>query len=145
LLLEQSWHGLERLHRVIAHVDLIGDKFWIQQDLTPTGIGADLERAGQKTGLCSRFTRSSTGFMASTPRSECLRLEGEKTNSLGRVRPQWLMKPESNLDKPEDDLENMRSADQSRHRELLAHHKNRAALVQLEDGSSQLETLRYLL
>jgi XisI protein len=45
-LLEQSWHGLERLHRVIAHVDLIGDKFWIQQDLTPTGIGADLERAG---------------------------------------------------------------------------------------------------
>jgi hypothetical protein len=42
--------------------------------------------------------------------------------------------------KPEYDLENMRPADQSRHRELLARHKNRAALVQLEDGSSHLET-----
>jgi XisI protein len=46
MLLEQSWNGPERLHRVIAHVDLIDGKFWIQQDLTPTGIGADLERAG---------------------------------------------------------------------------------------------------
>jgi hypothetical protein len=50
------------------------------------------------------------------------------------------MKPESNPDKPEYDLENMRPADQSRYRELLARHKNRAALVPLEDGSSQLET-----
>jgi hypothetical protein len=51
------------------------------------------------------------------------------------------MKPESNPEmKPEYDLENMRPADQTRHRELLARHKNRAALVQLEDGSSHLET-----
>jgi hypothetical protein len=51
------------------------------------------------------------------------------------------MKTESNPEmKPEYDLENMRPADQSRHRELLARHKNRAALVQLEDGSSHIET-----
>jgi hypothetical protein len=35
--------------------------------------------------------------------------------------------------KPEYDLENMRPADQSRHRELLARDKNRAVLVQFEE------------
>jgi predicted DNA binding CopG/RHH family protein len=35
--------------------------------------------------------------------------------------------------KPEYDLENMRPADQTRHRELLARDKNRAVLVQFEE------------
>jgi hypothetical protein len=31
---------------VVAHVDLIEGKFWIQVDKTSSGIGNDLERAG---------------------------------------------------------------------------------------------------
>ena len=46
MLLEMAWQNEQRIHRVIAHVDLIGDKFWIQADRTPTGVGNDLERMG---------------------------------------------------------------------------------------------------
>jgi hypothetical protein len=46
LLLESAWHNSTRVHRVIAHVDIIGDKFWIQVDHTPTGVGVDLGQAG---------------------------------------------------------------------------------------------------
>jgi hypothetical protein len=45
LLLETGWNTT-RLHRVIAHVDIVGNKFWIQADQTPTGVGADLVQAG---------------------------------------------------------------------------------------------------
>jgi hypothetical protein len=46
MLLEVAWNGQERVHRIIAHVDIIEGKFWIQVDRTPTGIGRDLEEAG---------------------------------------------------------------------------------------------------
>ena len=46
MLLEVSWKGSERIHRIVAHVDIIDHKFWIQQDRTPTGVGTDLERVG---------------------------------------------------------------------------------------------------
>ncbi len=46
LLLEAAWQNNTRLYQVIAHIDIIADKFWIQVDHTPTGVGVDLERAG---------------------------------------------------------------------------------------------------
>ena len=46
MLLEMDWQNGKRVYQVIAHVDLIDDKFWIQVDHTPTGIGVDLEEAG---------------------------------------------------------------------------------------------------
>jgi hypothetical protein len=46
LLLEVTWINNQRVHDIIAHVDIIDDKFWIQQDNTPTGIGIDLEEQG---------------------------------------------------------------------------------------------------
>ena len=46
MLLEVGWNNQQRLHRVIAHVDVIEGKFWIQADHTPSGIGYDLEQAG---------------------------------------------------------------------------------------------------
>jgi XisI protein len=46
MLLEVAWHERERIYRVIAHIDIVDGKFWIQVDHTPTGIGVDLEEAG---------------------------------------------------------------------------------------------------
>ena len=46
MLLEVAWEGQQRIHRVVVHVDLIGEKFWIQVDHTPSGVGRDLEQAG---------------------------------------------------------------------------------------------------
>jgi hypothetical protein len=46
LLLEFAWQGNKRIYQVIIHVDIIADKFWIQVDHTPTGVGRDLEQAG---------------------------------------------------------------------------------------------------
>ena len=46
LLLESAWENQKRIYRIIAHVDIIEDKFWIQIDHTPTGVGIDLEEAG---------------------------------------------------------------------------------------------------
>lgn len=46
LLLEVAWQNSSRIYQVIAHVDIVEDKFWIQVDHTPTGIGVDLGEAG---------------------------------------------------------------------------------------------------
>jgi hypothetical protein len=46
LLLELAWQNQQRIYQVIAHIDLIDNKFWIQLDHTPTGLGTDLEQAG---------------------------------------------------------------------------------------------------
>jgi hypothetical protein len=46
LLLETAWQDNRRIYQVVAHVDIIADKFWIQVDHTPTGVGLDLEQAG---------------------------------------------------------------------------------------------------
>jgi hypothetical protein len=46
MLVEMAWQNEQRVHRVVAHVDLIEGKFWIQVDKTSSGIGNDLEQAG---------------------------------------------------------------------------------------------------
>lgn len=46
LLLTQGWDGYKRIHGLLAHVDIIGDKFYIQEDNTEEGIATDLLEAG---------------------------------------------------------------------------------------------------
>jgi len=46
LLLEQGWDGFKRIRRTWVHVDLLEDKFWIQQDETQDGIAVELMAAG---------------------------------------------------------------------------------------------------
>ncbi|MFN8513577.1 MAG: XisI protein [Thermomicrobiales bacterium] len=38
--------GIRRVHGCLIHVDLIGDKFWIQRDGTEYGIARELVDAG---------------------------------------------------------------------------------------------------
>ena len=46
LLLDQGWDGFKRIHRTWVHVDLVEDKFWVQQDETQDGIAVQLMAAG---------------------------------------------------------------------------------------------------
>ncbi len=46
LLMIVGWDGIRREHGCLVHVDLIGDKFWIQRDGTEYGIGQELLDAG---------------------------------------------------------------------------------------------------
>jgi hypothetical protein len=45
-LLEVGWDDTQYVHGSIVHVDLIGDKIWIQYDGTEQGIAWDLVEAG---------------------------------------------------------------------------------------------------
>jgi hypothetical protein len=44
-LLHIGWDGPRRVHGVVIHIDIIGDKVWIQHDGTP-GVASDLVEAG---------------------------------------------------------------------------------------------------
>lgn len=46
LLLRVGWEGTRRIHGSIIHIDIIGDKVWVQRDGTEDGIAYDLERVG---------------------------------------------------------------------------------------------------
>ena len=46
LWMSVGWDGERRVHGCMVHIDLMGDKIWIQRDGTEEGIAADLERAG---------------------------------------------------------------------------------------------------
>ena len=41
-----GWIGHRRQHNCILHIDIRGDKIWIQHDGTPEGIANDLMTAG---------------------------------------------------------------------------------------------------
>ncbi|MFN8492255.1 MAG: XisI protein [Caldilineaceae bacterium] len=45
-LLEVGWDETQYVHGSIIHVDLIGDKIWIQYDGTEEGIANELVEAG---------------------------------------------------------------------------------------------------
>jgi len=45
-LMYVGWNRKERVHGAIIHVDLRGDKVWIQHDGTERGIAEDLLEAG---------------------------------------------------------------------------------------------------
>lgn len=46
LILVVGWEGHRYEHGCTIHIDLVGDKVWIQRDGTEEGIALDLENAG---------------------------------------------------------------------------------------------------
>jgi hypothetical protein len=46
LLLFSGWKGNQRVHSLLIHIEIIGDKIWIQEDNTEEGVAADLEKHG---------------------------------------------------------------------------------------------------
>lgn len=46
LLMSVGWQKPKRIHGVTIHVEIIGDKVWIQQDGTEEGIAEELVKAG---------------------------------------------------------------------------------------------------
>lgn len=46
LLLHVGWGKHQRIYGIVAHVDLIGDKVWIQHDGTEEGLANELRDAG---------------------------------------------------------------------------------------------------
>lgn len=45
-LLHVGWDGVRRVHGTVLHVDIRGDKIWIQYDGTDRPIAEELVRAG---------------------------------------------------------------------------------------------------
>jgi hypothetical protein len=45
-LLQVGWRGDEYVHGAVIHIDLIGDKVWIQYDGTEEGVAGELVEAG---------------------------------------------------------------------------------------------------
>jgi XisI protein len=46
LLVELGWQNDRRIYGTILHLDIIGDKIWIQQDGTEEGIAIELVELG---------------------------------------------------------------------------------------------------
>lgn len=46
LLLFAGWKGNQRVHSLLIHIEIIGNKIWIQEDNTEEGVAADLEKYG---------------------------------------------------------------------------------------------------
>jgi hypothetical protein len=46
LLVTVGWNGDRRVHGSLVHIDIVGDKLWIQRDGTEHGIANDLVTAG---------------------------------------------------------------------------------------------------
>ena len=46
LVMSQGWEARRRVHACIIHVDIVGDKIWIQHDGTEYGIAEELLKAG---------------------------------------------------------------------------------------------------
>ncbi len=62
-----GWDGERRVHGTAIHVDIIGDKIWIQHDGTSPGVALDLVEAGiPKESIVLAFrpphARPHTGF-----------------------------------------------------------------------------------
>jgi hypothetical protein len=46
MVITDGWDGLRRVHHIVAHIDIIDDKIWVQADNTDIGIVRELEEAG---------------------------------------------------------------------------------------------------
>lgn len=46
LVVSVGWQGMRRVQHCLLHLDIIGDKVWIQRDGTEEGIADELENAG---------------------------------------------------------------------------------------------------
>ena len=45
-ILHVGWDGARRVHGSVIHIDIKGDKIWIQHDGTAPGVALDLVEAG---------------------------------------------------------------------------------------------------
>lgn len=66
-VLHVGWDGVRRVHGVLIHIDIIGDKVWIQHDGTSPGIAEELVEAGIPReaivlGFHPEHLRQYTGF-----------------------------------------------------------------------------------
>jgi hypothetical protein len=41
-----GWQGVSRVHTCLVHIDLIGNKVWVQEDVTKAGISNRLVATG---------------------------------------------------------------------------------------------------
>ena len=62
-----GWDGQRRVHGAVIHIDIIGDKVWIQHDGTSPGVTDDLLEAGIPReaivlGFRPPYVRQYTGF-----------------------------------------------------------------------------------
>jgi hypothetical protein len=62
-----GWDGSRRIHGTALHIDMIGDKIWIQHDGTSPGVAEELLEAGIERdsivlGFRPAFVRQHTGF-----------------------------------------------------------------------------------
>ena len=67
LVVVEGWQGVRRLHGCMAHVEIKGDKIWIQLDGTEQGLATDLLAAGIPKdcivlGFKSPHSRAATEF-----------------------------------------------------------------------------------
>jgi hypothetical protein len=46
LVVVEGWQDVRRLHGCLVHVEIKGDRIWIQQDGTDRGVATDLLAAG---------------------------------------------------------------------------------------------------
>jgi hypothetical protein len=46
LIISEGWDRHKRVHGCLIHIQIIGDKIWIQRDGTQDGIALELEAAG---------------------------------------------------------------------------------------------------
>ena len=46
LIVHVGWGRHRRVHGVLAHIDLVGEKIWIQMDGTEVGLANELVQAG---------------------------------------------------------------------------------------------------
>jgi hypothetical protein len=46
VLITLGWDDDERVHHVLVHIDIVGDKLWIQTDNTEHGVAPELVQAG---------------------------------------------------------------------------------------------------
>ena len=45
-VLHHGWDGPRRVHGVLIHIDIVGEKIWIQHDGTSPGVAEELVEAG---------------------------------------------------------------------------------------------------
>ena len=67
LLITVGWNGDRRVHNTLVHIDLKGDKLWVERDGTEDGIANELVERGIPReqivlGFRSPGVRKHTGF-----------------------------------------------------------------------------------
>jgi XisI protein len=67
VLITLGWDDDERVHQPLVHIDIVGDKLWIQSDNTEHGVAPELVQAGvPKSNIVLAFrppeVREHTGY-----------------------------------------------------------------------------------